>query len=45
MLSQAKLIQLLGVWYPIVPYDWVSQGQDLTFVAGVSQGLRIPKAR
>lgn len=44
MLSQAQLIQLLGVGYAIVPYNWVSQGQDLTSVAGVSQGLGVPKA-
>lgn len=44
MLSQPQLIQLLSVGYSIVPYDWVSQGQNLTFVAGVSQGLRVPKA-
>ncbi len=43
MFSQAQLIQLLGVGYPVVSHNRVGQGQDLTFVAGVSQGLRIPK--
>ena len=44
ILPQAQLVQLLGVGHAIVPNYRVRQGQDLTSVAGVSQGLGIPKA-
>lgn len=40
--SQAKFIHLMCVGHPIVPHNGVCQGQDLTPVAGVSQGLGIP---
>lgn len=41
--SQTELIQLLGVGHPIVAYNWIGQGQNLTSVTGVSQGLGIAK--
>lgn len=42
---EAQLIQLLSVWNPIVSDNRVGQGQDLTSVAGISQGFGIPEAR
>lgn len=42
--SQSQLIHLLGVGNSIVPYNRVGQGQDLTSVARVCQGLWIPEA-
>lgn len=41
---EAQLIQLLSVWNPIVSDNRVGQGQDLTSVAGISQGFGIPEA-